>query len=99
MTLRVAGFRSTARFDADVRKAPLDVRSALAHALKTLKTNPSSRLLRLHPLAGFGKPAVWKIDVFANHSWQVTFEMETGDIAKLCRLAPHKRIDRDPRAE
>lgn len=37
------------------------------------------------------------MDVLANHAWQITFEIE-GDVAKLCRLATHRRIDGDPRA-
>ena len=96
MTLKVAGLRRTSRFAAEFLAASAEVQEAAEKAVETLMTNPSSRLLRLHPLKQFGKPSVWKIDVFANHSWQITFEME-GDVAKLCRLATHKRIDRDPR--
>jgi hypothetical protein len=52
--------------------------------------------LRLHPLTGLPKPTVWKIDVFANHAWQVTFELN-GTTAELKRIGTHKSIDRDPR--
>lgn len=97
MSFKVSGFRSTPRFDRDIRSAPPEVRRAASDALNTLKANPHAKSLRLHPLKGFGKPQVWKIDVLANHAWQITFELE-GDVAKLCRLARHKRIDNDPRA-
>ena len=96
MTLRVAGFRRTARFDREFRAAPADVQRASADVLRTLQANPASRVLRLHALKGFGKPSVYKIDVLSNHSWQISFELEAGGIAKLGRLAPHKRIDSDP---
>jgi hypothetical protein len=59
---------------------------------------PFLKVLRLHALSGFGKPSVYKIDVLSNHSWQISFELEAGGIVRLCRLAPHKRIDGDPRA-
>lgn len=98
MILRVQGLSRTARFEREFRAAPADVQRAAADALKTLQKNPSSRVLRLHALKGFGKPSVYKIDVLSNHSWQITFELEAGGVARLCRLAPHKRIDSDPRA-
>lgn len=96
MTLKVAGFRRTGRFQGEFKGSDPAVQEAALEALKTLVRHPQSKVLRLHLLKQFGKPSVWKIDVFANHAWQITFEME-GDIAKLCRLAPHKKIDRDPR--
>lgn len=97
MTLSVEGFRRTGRFDREFRSAPADIQTAALEALRTLQANPRSKVLRLHQLHGFGKPSVWKIDVLSNHAWQISFEMEGGRVAKLCRLAPHKRIDLDPR--
>lgn len=99
MTIEVAGFRRTGRFEAELKAASHDVQQAALDALKLLQSNPKSKVLRLHQLKQFKKPAVWKIDVFSNHAWQITFEMEAGNVAKLCRLAPHKKIDRDPRAD
>ena len=99
MTIAVAGFRRTGRFEGELKAAGPDVQRAALDALKTLQSNPKAKVLRLHQLKQFGKPTVWKIDVFSNHAWQITFEMEDGDVAKLCRLAPHKKIDRDPRAD
>ncbi len=95
--LVVVGFRHTDRFAKDLRAAPPEVKKAAQEALSRLKTTPRARTLRLHPLHGFGKPTVWKIDVVANHAWQITFEMEASNVAKLCRLATHKKIDLDPR--
>lgn len=99
MTITVAGFRTTGRFNGELRAAPPDIQKAAKEALDLLQKNPKSNVLRLHQLKQFKKPAVWKIDVISNHSWQITFEMEAGNVAKLCRLAPHKKIDRDPRAD
>ena len=99
MTIQVAGFRHTGRFEKDLRAAPPDVVLAARNALNLLQQNPDSKALRLHLLKQFGKPGVWKIDVFSNHAWQLTFELEEGGIAKLCRLAMHKKIDLSPRAD
>lgn len=97
--LRVITFRRTARFERDYKSASYDVQKAAIAVLETLQRNPAARVLRLHPLPNFGKPTIWKVDVNSNHSWQLTFEMEEGDVAKLCRLAKHSKIDADPRAE
>jgi hypothetical protein len=64
--------------------------------VEAVDDQPWAKSLRLHQLTGYAKPAIWKIDVYANHSWQITFEME-GTTARLVRLATHKKIDRDPR--
>lgn len=99
MTVSVASFRRTGRFQSDFNSAPVDVQIAAAEALKLLQQNPRAKVLRLHPLRGFGKPSIFKVDVFANHAWQITFELEEGNVAKLCRLARHKSIDKSPRAD
>lgn len=96
MTITVVGFKTTDRFDSEFKRAPYDAQRAAKGALGTLQSNPSSSVIRLHQLSGFGKPTIWKIDVYANKSWQITFELD-GQIAILRRLATHKRIDRDPR--
>lgn len=94
--ITVREFAYSARFAADLKSAPADVQSAAKEALRRLQTNPAAKSLRLHPLKGVPKPAIWKIDVFANKSWQISFEM-VGDRAELKRLGTHKSIDRDPR--
>lgn len=94
--LTVTGFANSDRFASDLRSAPAEVQRAALEALKLLQNNPGARSLRLHTLKGMPKPTIWKIDVYANHSWQITFEMN-GQVAELKRLGTHKTIDRDPR--
>lgn len=94
--IRVTGFTRSARFEAEVGCLQPDTIAALGEALKLLLANPSAGRLRLHSLKGYSKPTIYKIDVFANKSWQVTFELE-GTTAHLRRIAPHAKIDRDPR--
>lgn len=94
--IEVTGFEYTERFKEELLGAPADVRKAVRDALELLLRNPRAKTLRLHNLTGFPKPTIWKIDVFANHSWQITFELR-GGIADLKRLASHKVIDRQPR--
>ena len=89
-------FAYSERFKSEFQKLKPDVQAAVKQALEQLKTNPEARTLRLHPLTGLSKPMVWKIDVFANHSWQVTFELND-KTAELKRVATHKSIDRSPR--
>jgi len=84
------------RFGRDLQDAPADIQAAALKALNRLRENPAARSLRLHSLSGYPKPMLWKIDVFANHSWQITFELE-GDAAVLKRLGTHRDVDRDPR--
>lgn len=94
--IQVRAFTRTQRFENEMKAAPIDAQRAAFEALQTLQRNPAAGRLRLHPLKGFGKPTIWKIDVYANRSWQITFELE-GTTAHLKRLADHKTIDRDPR--
>ena len=91
----VVDFESTAAFKKDLAGAPANIRQAATDALKTLKTNISSRALRCHTLKGYKKPTIYKIDV-DGPAWQVTFEMD-GTTARLLRLGTHKEIDRAPR--
>lgn len=94
--IRISAFAYSKRFAADLQSAPPDVRQAVLEALRLLQANPQARSLRLHALVGMPKPSIWKIDVFANHAWQITFEL-SGTVAELKRLGTHKKIDRDPR--
>ena len=84
MTHRIAitGFAHSERFASDLRSAPPEVQRATLEALKDLQANPSAKSLRLHTLSGMPKPTIWKIDVYANHAWQVTFELN-GTVAEL----------------
>lgn len=89
----VTGLDYTERFKKEFRNAAVDVQKAAEDALRNLMKNPAS--VRAHPLRGY-KPKLFSMDVFANHSWQITFEMK-GSVAILIRLAPHKAIDRSPK--
>lgn len=94
--IKIERFAFSARFQAELQKLQPDVIKAAKEALALLQNNPEAKSLRLHPLTGLPKPTVWKIDVFANRSWQVTFEIN-GTTAELKRVSTHKSIDRDPR--
>lgn len=94
--LKIERFAYSERFQDEFQKLEPTVLEAAKDALKLLQANPEARTLRLHTLSGFPKPTIWKIDVYANHSWQITFELN-GTTAELKRIAPHKSIDRAPR--
>jgi hypothetical protein len=93
---RIESFAYSDRFRSEMRSLPPDVARATKDALALLQRNPLARSLGLHPLTGLPKPTVWEIDDFANHAWQVTFELN-GTTAELKRIGEHKLIDRDPR--
>ncbi len=92
----ISGFSYSARFASDLRNAPAEIQQAARQALSMLQANPNARSLRLHRLTGYPKPGIWKIDVFTNHAWQITFELND-TVAELKRLGTHKAIDRTPR--
>jgi len=94
--IRIERFAYSERFGSELRSLPPDVARATKDALELLLRNPRAKSLRLHPLTGLPKPTVWKIDVFANHAWQVTFELN-GTKAELKRIGTHKSIDREHR--
>lgn len=94
--IKIERFAFSKRFKAELQKFQPDVIEAVKKALELLQNNPEAKSLRLHPLTGLPKPTVWKIDVFTNHSWQVTFELN-GTTAELKRVSTHKSIDRNPR--
>ena len=96
MPLQVDGFDPSDAFKSDLRRAPADVVDDASAALKKLKANPHSNGLRLHPLQGYPKPTIFKIDVRPDKSWQITFEMQ-GRTAVLLRIGTHKELDRRPR--
>jgi len=94
--IRIVRLNPEARFQSEFRSLPKDVQIAARKALGLLVQQPNAKSLRLHTLKGKRKPTIWKIDVFTNHSWQITFEME-GDTAVLRRIGTHRDIDRNPR--
>jgi mRNA-degrading endonuclease YafQ of YafQ-DinJ toxin-antitoxin module len=94
--IKIERFAYSERFKSELQKLQPYVVRAVKDALVLLQNNPEAKSLRLHPLTGLPKPTVWKIDVFANHSWQITFEIN-GTTAELKRVSTHKSIDREPR--
>jgi hypothetical protein len=66
---------TTPRFDKALTGAPRDIQRAVATTIDTLLRNPGSNTLRLHPLKGYGKPQIWKMDVLG-HSWKITLEIQ-----------------------
>lgn len=96
MDLVVDGFRYSEKFRADFKKLDIETQSAAKDALKLLKKNPKAATLRCRKMPNYGRPMLWKIDVYSNKSYQITFLMD-GSIAELKRVANHSRIDRDPR--
>jgi hypothetical protein len=96
MAPQVTAFRVSASYLQDFQAAPVDVKKAVESVLRKLIANSNAGSLRCHSLSGYGKPSLFSIDVFTNHSWKMTFTMD-GTVAELRRLATHKSIDRDPR--
>lgn len=93
---KVSGFAYSERFKTEMQDASPDIHRAALNALELLQANPKAKSLRLHNLTGYPKPTIWKIDVFVNRSWQITFEL-VGEVAHLKRISTHRSIDRAPR--
>jgi hypothetical protein len=91
--MQVTGFDFTQRFQRDFKSADPQLQEAVQAALKLLQQN--HRSVRAHLLKGH-KPKLYSMDVYSNHSWQITFELD-GSTAILRRLATHKDIDRAPK--
>ncbi|QYJ23656.1 hypothetical protein KYT87_10785 [Achromobacter sp. ES-001] len=82
-------------FDRDFRRAPVEIQNAAKNAIRDLMRCPQPSKLRMHSITGCFDPRILKIDVLANKSWQITFEMD-GSVAILRRLGTHRNIDRSP---
>lgn len=96
MAARITKFRYLDGFKSELASAPEDVRAAVKDILQKAHNNPDARSLRFHALKGYGKPTIYKFDVFSNKSWQVSFELD-GTTAVLMRVCTHKEMDRRPR--
>ncbi|MDR0457843.1 MAG: hypothetical protein LBH10_02255 [Burkholderiaceae bacterium] len=96
MEFPITGLGFSEKFLKELTKLDPGIQTAARDALLLLQTNPSAKTLRLHRLTGFARPSLWKIDVFSNKSYQITFEME-GAVAHLKRIATHAQLDRNPR--
>ncbi|WP_310463413.1 hypothetical protein [Sphaerotilus sp.] len=96
MAVRIAEFRFLDGFRSELASAPEDVRAAVKDILRRARSNPEAGALRFHSLKGYGKPTIYKFDVFSNKSWQVSFELD-GATAVLMRVCTHKDMNRRPR--
>lgn len=94
--LKVTQFQPAGCFERDLKRAPADVQADAQVALNELLANSAAGALRLHSLKGYPKPTIFKIDLRADHSWQITFEVD-GETAVLLRLGTHRQLDRRPR--
>lgn len=95
MQIVVQGTSFSPRFKREWKKLPPDVLEAAKKALRMLMANSAAGGGRCHTLSGH-KPTIFVIDVFANKSWQITFEFD-GTTADLKRIARHSQIDDAPR--
>lgn len=96
MDLVVEGFDYGEKFVKELSRLDPETQKAAKAALQLLQENSKAATLRCRPRPGFGRPMIWKIDVYSNKSYQITFEM-VGREAHLKRIAKHSVIDRDPR--
>lgn len=93
--IQIRTLRRKAKFESDVKALPKDVLAAVKDAVADLLKDPIPASRRLHPLTGFKNPKVFTIDVFSNHSYKISLEID-GDTATLRRVGTHKVIDRAP---
>jgi len=94
--LVVEGFDFSSKFVKELGRLDRGIQQAAKEALALLQINPKATTLRCKPRTNFGRPLIWKIDVYSNKSYQISFEM-VGRVAHLKRIATHAEIDRDPR--
>lgn len=79
-------------FTKEYQDLPPNIQSGVLEALKKFKENPRAKSLRLLRLSAI-KPPVWKIDVFADRSWQISMRIQGSECALLL-VATHKVMDR-----
>lgn len=96
MDLVVEELAYSDKFLHELKRLDPGTQNAAKEALRLLQTNPKASTLRCKPRTGLGRPLIWKIDVYSNKSYQISFEM-VGRVAHLKRIATHKQIDRNPR--
>ncbi|WP_293705692.1 hypothetical protein [uncultured Parasutterella sp.] len=82
----------TDQFLKNYKKVAPDIQKAVDKVLSDFELNPSAGKLRLHPLTDTD-PIIWKIDVFPNHSWQISMTKKDDEYSLLA-LARHKKFDR-----
>ena len=93
--LPIKNLRYKAKFASDFKGLAIDVQSAVKDAVADLLKDPIPTSRRLHHLTGYKNPKVYTIDVFSDHSYKISLEIE-GETATLRRVSTHKVIDRTP---
>ncbi len=93
--MAITGVERSRRFARDFRSLPEEIQRAVGSAIADLFKDPIPQSRRCHRLQGY-KPTILAVDVFPNHSWQITFTLD-GQKAILLRVATHREIDRAPR--
>jgi hypothetical protein len=66
----IEGFTRSDKFKGEYAKLDPETRSAADAVFRLLMANPRAATLRLHPLKGYGRPMIWKIDVRSNKSYK-----------------------------
>jgi hypothetical protein len=94
--LVVETFDFSGKFLRELSRLDPNTQKAAKQSLALLQANPKAATLRCKPRPNFGRPLLWKIDVYSNKSYQISFEM-VGRVACLKRIATHAEIDRNPR--
>lgn len=96
MLIEVNQIKRSQSFDKDFEKSPTDIKKAAKKAVDDILKRPIPKSRRLHRLgrSRLTKDNIYVIDVFSNHSYQITFEIN-GNTAILRRLGTHKQIDKE----
>lgn len=92
--MSISGWELTSRFKRDYKRLDPTTQERVDAVLRMLVPWPTSAGLRHHTLSGY-KPPVHVVDVYTNHSYQVSFRIE-GTVARLLRVDTHREIDRSP---
>jgi mRNA-degrading endonuclease RelE of RelBE toxin-antitoxin system len=92
---RITTITRNEKFEKDLKRLPPDILDAAKDAIRDLFQHPVPTRRRLHALHGYQNPKVFTIDVTANHSYKISFEIN-GHTANLRRVSTHKVIDRSP---
>lgn len=80
------------RFARDLKRLDKETQQAVKDAINDLLKTPVPQVRRMHSLGGYRNPKIYTIDVFPNHSYKISFEIE-GTTAILRRVGSHGDID------
>ncbi|RST47327.1 type II toxin-antitoxin system RelE family toxin [Variovorax sp. MHTC-1] len=91
------GFRvvgRTDRFKKDFARLDAQQQQAVLECIRDLALNPIPTVRRYHCVSN-KRPKVYSLDVFPNHSYKMTIQIEGSDVT-LRRVGTHKSIDGNP---